>query len=217
MKALLVHTANWGEKAQLLDGLFPPQGVGSHYTRRDDIARLLGYGFPQVTRVLDCAENQATLLGYGTISANSGLLYKVPLPEELDGVRAFRAFTATLAWFTPHNLHHQGYRKAALDISAATDEKYWIAQDRDLQPTDKAIARGTVFHERRSAERATVFVDDGYMHLRLSCRATAGELDEPIPFALAVTFEVGIDAGIPVYNSVRALIEAQIGAGVAAG
>jgi hypothetical protein len=33
----------------------------SHY----DIARLLAYGVPDITRVLDCAENRATMIGYG--------------------------------------------------------------------------------------------------------------------------------------------------------
>jgi hypothetical protein len=74
--------------------------------------------------------------------------------------------------------------------------------------------RGSLFHERRTGERAAVFVDDGELLLRVSCRATAGELDEEIPFALAISFEVGVEAGIPVYDEIRARIAPQVGVGV---
>lgn len=200
----------------MLDDFFQPHGQGSHFARRDDIARLLGFGVPEIERVIDCTENRATLLGIGSVAADSALLYRIPIPGGLDGQRAFRALTATLAWFTPINARHQGYRRAALDISPGTDEKYWITDQREsYQPTDKAIVRGTLLHERRTGERAAVFVDNGELLLRISCRAVAGELNEEIPYALAISFEVGIEAGIPVYEDIRARIAPQVGIGVA--
>jgi hypothetical protein len=218
LKALLVHSAQWSEKGALLDRMFSPQGQGSHFARRDDIARLLGYGVPRIVRVLDCAENRATLVGTGSIAADSALLYKIPMPDGLDGVRAFRSFTVTLAWFSPVNPRHQGYRMAALDVSAASEDKYWITKDREpSQPTDKAVVRGTVFHERRTGEAATVFIDDGHILLRVSCRAGAGNLPQEIPYALAISFEVGVEAGIAVYDEVRTRLAAQVRATVGAG
>lgn len=215
LKALLVHGASWGAKGEMLDAFFQPQGSGQHVARRDDITRLLGFGIPDIERVLDCTENRATLLGFGTIAADNALLYRIPIPAELDGQRAFRALTVTLAWFTPINARHQGYRQAALDVSPGTDEKYWIADKRDpCQPTDKTIVRGSLFHEHRTGDRAAVFVDNGELLLRVSCRATAGKLDEKVPYALAVSFEVGIEAGIPVYNEVRSRIAPQPKVGV---
>ena len=204
VKALLVHGAAWGPKGQFLDEHFKPQGVGSHLARRDDIARLLGYGVPKIDRVVDCATNRATLLGYGTIAPDTALLYRIPLPPGLDGVRAFRALTITLAWFSPVNPRHQGYRMAALDVSPGTEEKYWMASTRHpYQPTDKANMRGTVFHERRKGEQATVFQDDGHVLLRVSCRSAGGPPPTAVPYALAVSFEAGIDTGIDVYEPIR--------------
>ena len=98
----------------MLDDFFGPQGQGQHVARRDDITRLLGYGVPKIDRVLDCTENRATLVGYGTIAPDSALLYRVPLPAALNGIRALRALTLTLAWLSPVNSRHQGYRMAAL-------------------------------------------------------------------------------------------------------
>lgn len=215
LKALLAHGAAWGREGEMLDGFFLPQGTGQHVTRRDDIARLLGFGVPDIERVLDCTENRATLLGIGTIAADSALLYRIPIPAGLDGQRAFRALTTTLAWFTPINARHQGYRMATLDISPGTDEKYWITDTRaPCQPTDKTIVRGSLFHERRTGERAAVFVDNGELLLRVTCRATAGDLNEGIPYALAISFEVGVETGIPVYEEIRARIAPQVEVGV---
>src|SRR5262249_1280941 len=154
-----------------------------------DITRLLGYGVPAIDRVLDCAANRATLLGVGSIAVDSGQLYRIPLPEGLNAVAEFRALTMTLAWFSPVNSRHQGYRMAALDLSAGSDEKFWLAPARALGPTDKATGRGTVIHERRTGEQAAVFLDNGHLLLRVSCRAAAGPLAEPIPYALAVSIE----------------------------
>jgi hypothetical protein len=214
LKALLVHGAQWGSKAAWLDTTFQPQGTGSHFARRDDITRLFGYGVPKIDRVLDCAENRATLLGVGSIDPESSLLYKIPLPDALDGVRVLRAVTITLAWFSPVNSRHQGYRMAALEVSSGSDQKYWIAPQRSLQPTDKAIVRGTLFHEKRTGEAASVFVDDGHLLLRLSCRSAAGNLADTIPYALAISIEVGVDAGIPVYDQIRIRLAAPVPAAV---
>jgi hypothetical protein len=216
LKALLVHGAQWGPKGDLLDSFFEPQGTGSHFARRDDITRLLGYGVPKIDRVLDCTENRATLLGVGMIAPDSGVLYRIPLPQGLDGVRTFRALTITLAWFSPINPRHQGYRMAALDVSTPSAARYWIAPGRALQPTDKATTRGTVFHERRTGEAASVFIDDGHLLLQVTCRPAAGSPADQIPYALAISIEVGVEAGIPVYDQVRIRLAPPVPAAVPA-
>lgn len=219
IKALLVHgTTGWGSKGEYLDSAFPPRGSGSHTARRDDITRLLGYGVPDIERVLECAEHRATLIGIGTVVPGQALLYRIPLPPGVEGVRASRALTTTLAWFSPVNPRHQGYRMAALEVSAASEDKYWIAPDRfSYQPTDHAMGRGTILHERRVAEAATVFVDDGHLLLRISCRATAGDYGGDVRFALAVSFEVAVGAGVQVYDEVRTRLAAPVRAGIRAG
>lgn len=204
LKALLVHGAKWGAKGELLDEIFEPHGVGSHMPRRDDITRLFGYGVPDIQRVLDCTASRATLLGWGDILADHSLLYRIPLPAEIESNTAARDATVTLAWFSPINARHKGYRMAALDLSAGSDEKHWIVDERiPTQPTDKAVVRGTVVHERRRGNKAKVFVEDGHMLIRISCRAAAGDLTESVPYALAVSFEVAASANIPVYERIR--------------
>jgi hypothetical protein len=209
LKALLVHGAQWSACGEMLDGYFQPQGQGSHLHRRDDITRLMGYGVPDISRVLDCTANRATLLGVGTITPGEANLYRIPLPEGLDGVRALRSLVITVAWTSPINPRHQGYRMAAIDISTPSEDKWWMASDRfSYQPTDKAVVRGTTLHERRTDEAATVFVDDGHILLRVGCKASAGELSADVPYAIALSFEVAAELGIPVYDQVKARVEA---------
>jgi hypothetical protein len=76
--------------------------------------------------------------------------------------------------------------------------------------------RGTVVHERRSAEEAVAFLDDGHLLLRVTCRAAAGELAENVRYALAVSFEVGVDAGIQVYEQIRQRLATRVRAAVPA-
>ncbi len=100
---------------------------------------------------------------------------------------------------------------AALEAGAGGDSEYSLGVQRaKAQPHDKAIKRGTVFHDRREGERAAAFVDGGDLLLRVSARATAGEYEQPVPYALAISIEVGIGSTIQVYDEVRAIVEARV-------
>jgi hypothetical protein len=63
-------------------------------------------------------------------------------------------------------------------------------------------------------EVASVFVDDGHLLLRLTCRAAAGNLSESVPYALAISIEVGVDTWIPVYDQVRVRLAPLVPAAV---
>ena len=98
VKALLVHRATWGSRAAYLDEHYGPQGRGKHTERRDNIARLLGFGFPAVEEALSCAANRATLVGCGTIHAGESNVHRIPLPPSLERVTEPRALSVTVAW-----------------------------------------------------------------------------------------------------------------------
>ena len=202
VKALLVHRARWGEKASLLDEIYGPKGQGKHVERKDNIARVLGYGRPRVKEALTCAANRATLVGYGSVEADgSARRYRAPLPGSLERVREPRAITITLAWFSPVNVRHAAYRRAKLEIQSI-DFKNAAGVDRAaLQPSDKSVPRGTLFHVRYEGRKAVPFVDDGHVGFRVFCSAPTGQLDRKIKYGLAVTIEAG--AGIPVYQEIR--------------
>ena len=68
---------------------------------------------------------------------------------------------------------------------------------------------GTVYHDRREGKRAP-YVDEGDLLLRIAARETAGELTQPVPYAMAVSIEVGVGSTIPVYDEVRAAVLSRV-------
>lgn len=207
VKALLVHSTEWGSGAQVIEELSDTD----HYVSRDNISRFLGHGVLNVDRAVACTAERATLVGYGDIAPGTANLYRIPLPPSLDGVQEYRAVTVTLAWFAPINPRHQNYRMIALEAKPGRDSKFSLGVERDkMQPHDRAVARGTIFHDRRIGWRAAPFVDGGDLHLRVTARETAGNLQDSVPFAVAVSIAVGVDSSIPVYSEVRAAVMSRI-------
>ena len=201
-KAMLVHRAKWGSRAEVLEQLYGPRGQGQHSARRDNIARLLGYGFPDVEETVSCTPHRATLLGYGTISAKEAKVHRIPLPPSLERITEPRKVTVTVAWLSPVNPRHQSYRRAKLEAGAVTNLEAAAGVKRSSgQPPHASASRGAVFHDRYEGENAVSFVDDGHVLLRIFCREQAGALDQPIRYGAAVTIEAG--EGIAVYDEVR--------------
>lgn len=146
LKALVVHGAIWGEAGARLDAAFGP--VGRDWQQhRDNISRFLGYGRPQIDRVMDCTAERATLFAYGDIAQDKQDEFDIPLPPSIEGFTDFRRLTMTLAWLTPVNSRHQQYRAATLEVLPNGDDKYSLAVSRvSHQPTHLAINRGTLSH-----------------------------------------------------------------------
>jgi hypothetical protein len=190
--------------------LYGPHGQGKHHERRENIARLLGFGRPEINEVVECAFNRATLVGYGTVSPTEANLYRIPLPRSLERVTEPRAVTVTLAWFSPVSTRHQAYRRAKLEAGPQTNPLVVLGIERvPEQPTDAAAGRGTIFHERFKGEKAIPFVDDGHLLLRVWCREQAGKLDRDIRDGLAVTIEA--DNAVVIYDEIRVRLMQAVG------
>ena len=202
IKALLAHRAHWGAKGSLLDELYGPKGQGKHVERKDNIARVLGYGRPLVEETMTCAANRAILVGRGSVAPDgSANLYRVPLPVSLERVTEPRSITMTLAWFSPVNVRHRAYRRAKLEIQPLDFKTNAGVSRVPEQPSDKSVPRGSLFHVRYQGNKAVSFVDDGHIQFRVYCREQAGPLDQAIRYGLAVTVEAG--EGVPVYQEIR--------------
>ena len=208
IKALLVHRARWGKVGTQLESTYGPTGPGTHIARRDNISRVLGYGRPDIENALTCAANRATLVGHGKASAGrTAALFRVPLPRSLERVTEPRTITLTLAWFSPVNVRHRGYRRAKLEV-APNDFKTSAGVTRSpAQPSDKSVPRGSLFHVRYEGDLAVPFVDNGHLSFRVFCREQGGPLDQHIRYGLAVTIESG--EHVPVYQDVRQRLGVQ--------
>lgn len=215
VKALLVHRARWGDKGTVLEQLYGPHGQGKHVERRDNVARVLGYGRPLIEEAMSCAPHRATLVGYGEVENDRANQHRIPLPPSLESVKEPRAVTVTLAWFSPVNPRHQAYRRAKLEAGAVTKLETAFGVKRSVdQPSEKSVPRGTLFHTRYEGDKAVAFVDDSHLLLRVWCREQAGTLDQTIRYGLAVTIEAG--EAIPVYEEIRTRLVVPVAVGTEA-
>ncbi len=124
----------------------------------------------------------------------------------LSSKRVRRRLVISLAWLTPTKPDHRLYRSAAL----------WFDPPRDVLLVERqevhgrAVRRGTIQHEVLDGDQAAPFVDGDELQVQVSCRAHAGELDEPVPYALIVTLEVAEAIDLPIYDEIRARIRPRI-------
>jgi hypothetical protein len=212
VKALMVHAARWDSStAHVLKQITNPNGDRHWEHEREEVTRILGYGRTEIDRVLDCAEGRATLIGWGTLQADEADQYRVPLPPGLEGINGFRAVTATVAWLTPLNLNHRMYRMAKLNAVAGSDKALSLGVDRCRDhPSHNAIDRGTIFHGRWEGSKAVPFVDNGNLVFNIACKPTADDLDAEIPYAVALSIEVGQDVAVAVYQEVLNRLRAEV-------
>ena len=212
LKALLVHSAHWDVEAANTLKAVVNDGRKLHWEHeRDEISRFLGFGCPDIERVVDCAENRATLIGWNTIHSKETDRFAVPLPPELDGIAGFRALSVTIAWLTPVTNSHRMYRLAKFKAGPGGDKSFSIGvRNAKQQPSHNALGKGTVYHQRWEGEEAANFVDNGNLLLEVTCSPAAVELDDAITYAAVVTLEVGQDVPVPVYERVRAQLRAAV-------
>ena len=212
LKALLVHGAHWGEWPERLLGEHPEfDAIANANTRRaaqkDFVTRWLGYGVVDVERAIACTAERATLLGVGELGADDAFVFSAPLPPALAGKIAWRRLTVTLAWMSPINCSHQGYRRAKLWMTPPQDQ---LRVKRANSVHDKAALRGSVQHEILEGEDAVAFVDGNQFECKVNCAADAGDLVGKVRFALCVSLEVSVDSGIAVYQEIRDRIKPQV-------
>ena len=201
VKTLLVHSARWNTKSDLLKEICGPEDKVRFVERAENASRFLGFGIPNLDDVLECTESRATLVGFGALQPNQAHSYRIPLPACLERVTDPRELTITLAWLSPVLPGRQSYRAVKLE-AAPGEPKVSLGVSRySAQPSDTSVKKGTVFHERFTGTSAVPYVDDGHLVIRVWCKEDAGALPIAIRYGIAVTIEAGTP--IPVYDEIQ--------------
>jgi hypothetical protein len=204
LKALLAHGAAWGPGGSLLDGILRTPDNSRQF--KEYLTRLLGYGSIDIRRVSECTAYRATAISGGSLTQDQSYVHRFPLPPSLSGQRGHRRLTVTLAWLTPVNPRHHGWRRADLWFAPPTDPLHVERQQADW----RAVQRGTLQHEVLEGSEAGVFLDGANLEIPVSCRADAGTLEEAVPYALVITLEVAEEIGIPIYDEIRVRIHERV-------
>lgn len=209
LKAMLVHGCSWGETGSRISDVLRTPDNGRQLSGL--ISRWMGYGLPQVDRVLDCTEQRATLLGFGQLSDSEAHVFRLPLPPSLGSRPEWRRLTVTLAWLSPISVSTQKYRTASLwfevgGIAPAKDRKESCSGNDGW----RAVRRGTVQHEVFEGQRAEPFIDGDVIEIKVNCREDAGKIQSPVAYGLAASLEVSEGVDIAVYEEIRTRIAPAI-------
>ncbi len=199
LKALLAHGADWGDSGDVLDRVLRSPENSRRF--REYATRLIGYGEVATDRLGACTEHRVTVLGGGKLAVDQAHEHLIPMPPGLSGKAIWRRLTVTLAWLTPVNPFHQGWRSASLWFTPPS--KTTVPNVKLQQADSKACERGTLQHEVLEGEKASAFTDGTDLKIQVNCRADAGSLDEEIPYALVVSLEVAEKGAVPIYQEVR--------------
>lgn len=205
IKSLLIHSATWGDEANILKNALSTFSR-NHIQEKENVNRFIGYGNSEFERVDSCSDQRVTLLGCGNMGKDETHEFRMPLPPSLSGQRIWRRLTITLTWFTPINPKHRAYRKAHLFFD--TSDK--ILQIKRSDSYFHTVKRGTVQHEVFEGTKAAAFVDGDDLLIKVNCKEDAGSLDETIPYTLAVTLEVAEEIDIPIYEEIRTRIRTRV-------
>lgn len=212
LKAMLVHGASWGEAEAILDAALSPEVGAEHWlVRKRAKARLIGHGAVDVSRVMACTERRVTVLGCGELAEGDGHEYRLPIPAGLSRQSGLKRVVVTLGWLTPINTRHQAYRRARLWVKLPTEEdgkRLWHLDARG--PDGRDAQRGTVQHCVYESQRASPIPDGQELRIRVNCKADAGELDEVVPYGLAVTLEVAESIPVDIYAVIRQRLRSRV-------
>ena len=202
LKALVAHGATWGEAGSILTGILKNRNNGRKF--KEYVTRLVGYGAVDIGRVMECTARRVTALSGGTLRRDESHIHRIPLPQSLSGWSGYRWLTITLAWLSPVNPRHQAWRGAQLWFDPPNDPLQLNRQQADW----RAVRRGTLQHEILEGKRADEFVVGANLEIQVSCRASAGTLEDEVPYALVTTLEIAEGLGVDIYAEVRTAIHA---------
>lgn len=204
IKALLAHGCSWGSIGRILDAAYD-EGPRYIARRRTTITRFLGYGRPELHRVVSGASNRVTLLAEDVVDHGKMHKYKLPIPQSMINNREIRRLTITLAWTCEPTHKTSDHRSVVLSlVSAKGDTKFWEGAKRDgnIQPYSTVAARGTLIHVTLSGKRMIKRPNEP-LEICVQAMAKKGFETQRTPYALAITLELGQHQRSNLYSEVR--------------
>lgn len=206
VRALLVNASAWPLGATLEFKALKVGGL-THQAAKQEVSRHWGHGRINPLRAVESPRGGATMVGLGSVRKDGAQIFDVPLPPSLSGIKSARDMTVTVAWFSSVNPSRQLYRATKLEVESGdgtTKDSEWALSLKGKGPALNMVGRGTVWSHHLTNKNRTcpTFKANATLPIRVQAPSTVPP-DEDIPFALAVSFEVGVEAGVDVFAEVR--------------
>ncbi|MES2036672.1 MAG: S8 family peptidase [Pseudomonadota bacterium] len=211
LKTLLAHGTSWGEIGDLLNDVYPPQDRYKHAQRKDNIAKFLGYGRPNLKRVISGADNRITLLADDHIVHDKLHEYRLPIPSAMINNKELRSVTLTLGWSTPIISHSVDYRSVVLKlVNSEGKNGFWKGVDRQLQPYYTTGQRGTLIHIKLEGKNLVKVAEQGGIFVGVQAMSRhPSQNNVSVPYALAATLEMGQSLKTGIFNEVQQEIKSR--------
>jgi hypothetical protein len=213
LKALLAHGCAWGDTGELLNTVYS----GNWQRKREAVSRVIGYGRPNHSRTVTADGSRITLLADDLI--RHGILheYRLPVPRDMINNREIRRVTMTLAWSSPVDPVTNRYRGVLAEIVDKDGRrKFWDGfnglknedgKKKVIGPVVDATRRGTLQHIVLEGQKLIRTAPTGDIFVGVQARADLASFEHTdIPYALAITLEMGQ----PVRQTLFADVEARI-------
>lgn len=198
LKAMIVHGSAWNDLGENVDNILKTS-IDNKSKRKNFINRWIGYGMPEINRLLECNGQRATILGFGSLSDGEAHVFSLPLPTGLNLRKERRRLTVTLAWNSPISANTQIYRNARLWFELINNGFVSNRVNSDWN----AVKRGTVQHEVFEGEKAYNIDNNNIIEIKVNCHKDVGEINTPILYGIVVSFEVSEAVDIDIYNQIK--------------
>lgn len=198
LKAMLTHGASWDTVSQPLSEALD--------ISCNQLCRWIGNGIPDISRVEECTQNRATLIGMGKLKKDDAHIFRLELPFDFSSQLIKRKLTVTLAYFSPLDFKRQKYRSAQLwfDIEKGSE-----LVPRRQNTEWRTVRRGTLQHEIFTGESALVWNNDEIV-IKVNCKEDASKFSGEIPYGLFVTFEIAEGLDVDVYSTIKEIIKPPV-------
>jgi hypothetical protein len=204
LKALLAHTAKWPvDAASLIRTTIGPPEAKYASRQKDNIRRFLGYGIVDADEATACAADRATFWATGTLAPEKITSILVPIPAAMGGKARPHSMSSTLSWFTPVSPGRKSYRSVRLKLLEPKELTALSLKSHGNQPDTNQANRGTLFQRSWTGVQALAVSANMTTELVVQRDPDQGrEIDEPMPFGLAVT--ITMPGVVEIYDQVRA-------------
>jgi hypothetical protein len=207
LKAVFAHAARWPQTAAaLIRASVGPADPRQHVKQKDNIRRFLGYGALDADETVACAADRVTFWATALLPADQAVRVDVPIPRCMAGLAQLHSLSATLAWFTPVQPGRNSYRSVRLGLFGPEDNSNLRVAAASDQPDANQVRRGTLLSRRWSGARAPIVTAGMLEPLIVQRDPDQGiMIDDPVPFALAVT--VSMPGIVGLYDEVRTRLQ----------
>lgn len=212
LKTLLAHGTSWGAIGETLDGAYPPQDPKKWSPRRNTITQFLGYGQLDASRVVSGDTNRITLLAQDLIHAEQRHEYIVPVPASMLRNNEVRTVTITLSWTCPLTHTTADHRAVVLQLvgTKKNASSFWdgVARTGRAQPNATTADRGTLIHTVQEGTKKMID-EQGRLVICVQAISKLGFELQDVPYALAITLELGQQARSQLYAEVEQSIRTR--------